>query len=181
MSVNIKAIKQLLWIGIGSICMFFAGLTSAYIVRKAEGNWMSFEIPDPFVYSTVVIIISSIVLTFAKSKLKQEASPFKIILTVFILGIIFTALQVNGWKELTNQGVFLTGEGSNAAGSFLYILTLAHLVHLVGGLVALLFSSVSAVKGKYSLENSIGLDLTSTYWHFLGILWLYLFFFLKYV
>ena len=71
-------------------------------------------------------------------------------------------------KKLTNQGVFLTGEGSNASGSFLYILTLAHLVHLVGGLVALLFSSVNAVKGKYSLENSIGLDLTSTYWHFLG-------------
>ena len=91
---------------IGSICMFFAGLTSAYIVRKAEGNWMSFEIPDPFVYSTVVIIISSIVLTFAKSKLQQEASPFKIILTVFILGIIFTALQVNGWKETNKSGCF---------------------------------------------------------------------------
>tara|TARA_B100001287_G_scaffold223645_1_gene192934 strand:+ start:424 stop:969 length:546 start_codon:yes stop_codon:yes gene_type:complete len=181
MSVNIKALKQLLWIGIGSICMFFGGLTSAYIVRKAEGNWTLFEIPDPFLYSTFVIITSSIVLILSKKRLKQEASPFKIILTVFILGIIFTLLQIKGWKELTDQGVFLTGEGSNASGSFLYILTLAHLVHLVGGLIALLFTSINAAKGKYSIENSLGLDLTSIYWHFLGILWLYLFFFLKYI
>ena len=113
--------------------------------------------------------------------LKRDVSPFKMILSVFVLGIIFTYFQINGWKELTNQGVFLTGEGSNVAGSFLYVLTLSHLVHLIGGLVALFFASINAIRGRYTIDNCLGLDLTSTYWHFLGILWLYLFFFLKYL
>ena len=180
-TINNKAIKQLLWVGMGSIGMFFAGLTSAYIVRKAEGNWTLFVLPDWFLYSTITILLSSLLLIFAKKNLKRDVSPFKMILSVFVLGIIFTFFQINGWKELTNQGVFLTGEGSNVAGSFLYILTLSHLVHLLGGLVALFFTSINAIRGRYTIDNCLGLDLTSTYWHFLGILWLYLFFFLKYL
>ena len=176
-----RSLKQLLWIGIGSIMMFFAGLTSAYVVRKPQGNWVEFILPDWFLFSTIIIIISSVSLAIAKTKIHTKKLSSRLVLTTFILGIIFSYFQFMGWHELTSQGVFLTGEGSNVAGSFLYVLTLSHLVHLIGGLVALLITTINSVKGKYTSENHLGLELTSTYWHFLGLLWLYLFFFLKYL
>ena len=180
-SIKQKTIKQLLWVGIGSICMFFGGLTSAYIVRRAEGNWSSFILPDWFWYSTITIIISSILLIIAGRNIKKNILPTNIIFSVFVLGLMFTFFQFNGWQSLISKGVYLTGEGSNVAGSFLYVLTLSHLVHLIGGLVALLITTINSAKGKYTSENHLGLELTSTYWHFLGLLWLYLFFFLKYL
>ena len=133
-----RALKQLLWVGMGSIAMFFAGLTSAYIVRKAEGNWTEFILPEWFWYSTITIILRSAVLILAKQKIKKDKSVFSLVLSVFLLGGLFSYFQLNGWEELTNQGVYLTGEGSNVAGSFLYVLTLSHLAHLIGGLIALL-------------------------------------------
>ena len=176
-----RPLKQLLWVGIAAIAMFFAGLTSAYIVRKAEGNWTEFVLPDWFWYSAITIVISSVVLILAKQKIKKDQSVFSLVLSVFLLGLLFAYFQLNGWKELTNQGVFLTGKGSNVAGSFLYVITLSHLVHLIGGLIALLVTAINAKRKKYSAEDYLGLEITSIYWHFLSILWIYLFFFLKYL
>ena len=180
-TVKNKALKQLLWIGMGSIAMFFAGLTSAYIVRKAEGNWVDFILPEWFVYSTIVIVISSLLLIFAIRRIKKNKEIFALIVIVFLLGILFTYLQVNGWKELTSMGVYLTGEGSNVAGSFLYILTLSHLVHLAGGLIALFVAAINIKTKKYNSKSFLGLEITAIYWHFLSVLWIYLFFFLKYL
>ena len=176
-----KALKQLLWVGMGSIAMFFAGLTSAYIVRKAEGNWVDFILPEWFVYSTIVIVVSSLLLIFATRRIKKNKEIFALIVIVFLLGILFTYIQINGWKELTSMGVYLTGEGSNVAGSFLYVLTLSHLVHLAGGLIALFVAAIHVKTKKYTSESFLGLEITAIYWHFLCILWLYLFFFLKYL
>ncbi|MBT4345405.1 MAG: heme-copper oxidase subunit III [Flavobacteriales bacterium] len=176
-----KALKQLLWVGMGSIAMFFAGLTSAYIVRKAEGNWVDFILPEWFVYSTIVIVISSLLLIIATQRIKKNKEIFALILSVFLLGGLFTYLQINGWKELTSMGVYLTGVGSNVAGSFLYVLTLSHLVHLAGGLIALFVAAIHVKTKKYTSESFLGLEITAIYWHFLSILWLYLFFFLKYL
>lgn len=175
-----KSLKQLLWIGIGAIVMFFAGLTSAYIVRKAEGNWLEFILPNWFLYSTVTIVLSSILLIIARSYINKEKPIDRLVLTTFLLGMLFSYFQFRGWQELTIQGVFLTGEGSNVAGSFLYVITLAHLAHLVGGLIALVVSLINARRGKYTSNNYLGFELTSNYWHFLGLLWVYLFFFLKF-
>jgi cytochrome c oxidase subunit 3 len=180
-TVKNKALKQLLWVGMGSIAMFFAGLTSAYIVRKAEGNWVDFILAEWFVYSTIVIVISSLILIFATQRIKKNKEIFTLIVIVFLLGGLFTYLQINGWKELTSMGVYLTGEGSNVAGSFLYVLTLSHLVHLAGGLIALLVTAINVKKKKYNSESYLGLEITTIYWHFLSALWLYLFFFLKYL
>ena len=126
----IKAKTQLLWIGMGAIGMFFAGLTSAYIVRKAEGNWLDFNIPESFVFSTITIILSSMLLILAKKKIKKNDIPFSFLIGGLVLGLTFAFFQINGWKELIQEGVFLTGEGSNVSGSFLYVITLSHLVHL---------------------------------------------------
>jgi len=180
-AVKNRALKQLLWVGMGSIAMFFAGLTSAYIVRKAEGNWEEFILPEWFWYSTITIILSSVVLILAKQKIKKDKSVFSLVSIVFVLGLLFAFFQLKGWEELTNQDVHLTGEGSNVSGSFLYVLTLAHLVHLIGGLIALLVTAINAKRKKYSAVNYLGLEITSIYWHFLSILWIYLFCFLKYL
>ena len=181
MSIAIKNNRthvHLLWVGFAGIVMFFAGLTSAYIVRKAEGNWLEFTIPDWFTVSTIVIVISSVILYFATRAVKSDKSPIVFILGTLALGVLFSYSQFMGWSELVNQGVYLTGEGSNPSGSFLYVITLAHLIHLLGGLIALLVSLFSAYQEKYTKENFIGLVITSRYWHFLGILRLYLFSFL---
>ncbi len=175
-----RSLKQLLWIGIGAIIMFFAGLTSAYIVRKAEGNWLEFILPDWFFYSTVTIVSSSIFLIVARSFINKEKPINQLVLASFISGCLFSYFQFKGWQELTMYGVFLTGEGSNVAGSFLYVITLAHLVHLLGGLIALLFILINAIRGKYTSNNYLGFELASNYWHFLGLLWVYLFCFLKF-
>ena len=97
-----------------------------------------------------------------------------------MLSIFFVYFQFKGWQELTLQGVYLTGEGSNVAGSFLYVLTLAHLIHLIGGIIALIFAIYFSIKKIYSRDNMLSFKLISTYWHFLGVLWLFLYLFLKY-
>ena len=141
-----RAKTQLLWIGIGSICMFFAGLTSAVIVRRAEGNWLEFSLPNWFLFSTITIIISSIFLIIASNLIKNNNQPTTYIISTFLLSIFFVYFQFKGWQELTLQGVYLTGEGSNVAGSFLYVLTLAHLIHLIGGIIALIFAIYFSLK-----------------------------------
>ena len=78
------------------------------------------------------------------------------------------------------QGLYMTGEGSNVASSFLYVLTLSHLAHLTGGLIALLVTTINSKRGKYSADNLLGIELTSIYWHYLTALWIYLFFFMQY-
>lgn len=181
-SVNI-ALKSMLFLGMVSISMFFAGLTSAYIVRKADvnRNWMDFILPDWFLVSTIVIVLSSFLLFFVKRRLKNNNSVFGLVCSVLILGLIFSFIQFKGWEQLISQGVFLTGEGSNAAGSFLYVLTLAHLAHLFGGIIALIFATVNAKLRLYTIDSYLSLKLISMYWHFLTILWVLLFLFLKFL
>ena len=176
-----KSAKLLLWVGIAGISMFFAGLTSAYIVRKAEGNWLEFQLPDWFLLSTIVIVISSISLIIASRKIKQNKDATIWLFVALLLGCVFAFSQVKGWQALVQQGVYLTGEGSNVSSSFLYVITLSHLAHLVGGLIALLVTTLNAKKGKYTAENYLGIELTSIYWHYLAGLWLYLYFFMVYI
>tara|TARA_B110000902_G_scaffold73136_1_gene86345 strand:+ start:926 stop:1537 length:612 start_codon:yes stop_codon:yes gene_type:complete len=192
--------KQLLWVALVSISMFFASMLSAFIVEKADVvNWKDFILPVAsfkidwfgeeyersfdvgyFLISTSIIIFSSLLLLFVKPLLKNGKSIFSLVFIVFILGILFTYFQIKGWQELTNQGVYLTGVGSNVAGSFLYILTLTHLLHLFGGLVGLCISTIKSKQNLYSINNYLGLELTSIYWHFLTILWIILYVFLKF-
>ena len=177
-----KVRKQLLWVAMVSISMFFAGLISVLIVGKADVNtWQAFILPNYFVLSTGVIILSSLVLLFVKKKLRKEESVFSLVFTVLILGLLFSYFQIKGWQQLTNQGIYLTGDGSNKSGSFLYVLTVAHLLHLIGGLIALFSNTIKSKRNLYSIDNYSGLELTSIYWHFLTVLWIILFCFLKFL
>ena len=176
-----KSLKLLLWVGIAGISMFFAGLTSAYIVRKAEGNWIVFQLPDWFLLSTIALVCSSICLIIAKRIIKQNKSATSWLFIALLLGCIFAFSQFKGWESLVVQGLYMTGEGSNVSSSFLYVITLSHLAHLFGGLIALLVTTINSKKGKYNTENYLGIELISIYWHYLAGLWLYLYFFMCYL
>jgi len=178
-----KASKPLLWVGILSIVMMFAGLTSAYVVRADNGNWLLFELPSAFYLSTAVIVTSSITLFFAFQMAKKSNQKGIIlgVLATFILGLLFSYFQYAGWSELYSKQIVFGGKSSNASGSFLYLITFLHLLHLFAGLISLLVTLKNAIKGKYNAQNTLGLELCSIYWHFLDILWVYLFLFLLYI
>ena len=183
LDIKKRTAKPMLWVGIVSMVMLFAGLTSAYIVRQAEGNWLYFDIPQPFYTSTVIIVLSSITMIMAKWAIRRDnvlLSNIGLVATLFG-GLAFTYSQVQGWDELVEMGVFFAGREANAAGSFLYVLTGLHLAHLAGGIFALIFTSVKGLLGKYSAENHVGIDVAGTYWHFLDILWIYLLLFLVFI
>src|ERR1700752_2249010 len=139
-----KASKPLLWVGIVSIIMLFAGLTSAYVVRADNGNWLIFNLPNIFFISTAIIITSSLTLFLALKMAKKNNQTGMILglLATFVLGIAFTFTQFEGWKDLTSKGIVFAGKYSNASGSFLYVLTGLHLAHLAGGLISLLVTLV---------------------------------------
>ena len=178
-----KAAKPLLWIGIVSIVMLFAGLTSAYVVRADNGNWLLFNLPNAFFISTAIIVTSSITLFFALQMAKKNNTTGVIlgVFVTFILGLAFTYTQFQGWGELTGKGIVFAGKYSNASGSFLYVLTGLHLAHLFAGLISLFVTLINSLKRKYSKDDTLGLELCSIYWHFLDILWVYLFLFLYYI
>ena len=175
-----KAAKPLLWIGIVSIVMLFAGLTSAYVVRAQNGNWQVFELPPILIISTAIIITSSLTMVLAQRAIKKDnytLTSLFLFLTL-ILGFSFFYTQVQGWKQLSQEGIYFAGKYSNASGSFLIIIAFLHLAHMIGGLIALFVSLTKALLKKYSAADSLGIELTAIYWHFLDILWVYLFLFL---
>lgn len=175
-----KTAKPLLYIGIVSIVMLFAGLTSAYVVRADNGNWLVFDLPKIVFVSTALIITSSLTMLLAQRAIKKDQlsqTAFYLMVTL-ALGIGFFFTQIQGWKDLTAQGIYFVGKYSNASGSFLYIIALLHLLHMVGGLIALLVSLTKTLLKKYSSADYLGIELTAIYWHFLDLLWVYLFLFL---
>lgn len=171
--------KFILWGFIVTIIMLFASQTSAYLVRRAEGNWVEFEVPQIFWYSSVVLIISSIAMHWAYLAAKKDNfNTLKIAISItFVLGLAFLWMQVEGWKELVAQNIYFVG---NPSGSFFYVFTLLHGVHLVTGLIVLCVTFISAMRLKVHAKNLRRIEICTTYWHFLDILWLYLFAFLLY-
>ena len=172
-----------LWGGLGSIVMMFAGLTSAYIVKKSQANWLDFDLPNIFVVSTVVILLSSFTIQMAVKKQKeQQENQYRGFLSVTaILGVLFIILQIQGFQQLQANNIALTGARSNSAGSFLFVITLLHLLHVLGGVIALIGVSMKSFSAKNNINNDLPVKLISNYWHFVDILWVYLFVFLHWV
>ena len=176
---RIKAKKMMLLFSMLSIAMTFAGLTSAYIVSKSRPDWLKdFELPIAFTLSTIFIAISSLSIAFAKKNLNQNNSSKTnfLLLVTFGLGILFVASQFIGFNKLISSGYFFTGAQSTITTSFLYVLTVLHLAHRFAGLIVLIVVIINNYKNKYKTEK-LGFELAVTFWHFLGILWLYLFLF----
>lgn len=178
-----------LWIAMCSMFMIFAGWTSAMLVRRAQKDWLQFDLPVSFYISTLVILLSSITMIVANHHYKNdEYKKFRQYFGLtFILGIVFTILQFVGWSKMKSMGIPLGGESSNPAGSFVYIISYGHLAHLIGGLI---FLGIALIRSTYIFKDptnslvkninptkGIRMDLLSTYWHFVDVLWIYLFLF----
>jgi cytochrome c oxidase subunit 3 len=171
--------KFTLWVAMGSIVMMFAGLTSAYIVKSNQANWLEFSLPRIFWYSTFVIVLSSLTMHLAVKAFKARSMQRyrRLVTATVILGLGFTVLQFLGFRELDNHGVQLIWQGSNPAASFLAIITGLHVLHVLGGVVALLVIFYRAYSMRSKTYNAVPVEVVSTYWHFVDILWIYLFIF----
>jgi cytochrome c oxidase subunit 3 len=178
-----KAQRNLMWLALGSIVMIFAGLTSAYVVRRGGGDWFSVVLPQIFWVSSATILFSSVTMNFALQSFKKDniKAGTMMLGATFILGLAFAWFQFQGYKELMRYGIYLVhpkGQNSLVSGSFIYLLSGLHLAHLFGGLIALIFTFVKALMGRYDKDHVHGLRVAAIYWHFLGALWMYLFIFL---
>lgn len=177
---GVHPLKFVLWLLLVSIFMMFAAFTSAYIVRREEGNWLEFDLPSVLILNTIALILSSGFLQWAYVSAKRDnLANVKIGLGLAIVfGSAFLVGQWIGWGELVAHNVFFGGSASNPSGSFLYVLTGVHAFHLVTGLIFLIIVLISALKYNVHSKNLVRLELCTIYWHFLGALWVYLYLFL---
>ena len=169
--------KFAMWLFLATVGMLFASWTSAYIVRQAEGNWLYFELPTLFYITTGIILVSSVTMQWAFFAAKKDNITIVKRLTwiTALLGIAFLAGQFSGWRMLVQQSVYFVG---NPSGSFLYVLTGFHGLHVVSAIIYVLIVLRSAMTGKIHSKNTTQIEMCTTYWHFLGGLWVYLFIFL---
>ena len=179
-----RAKKMMLWFGLISLGMSFAGLTSAYIVSKERPDWLTdFEIPQAFYISLAVILLSSITIHFAKRTIIDDKKGLGMFLLIasLILGVLFIVLQFTGFSQIISNGYYFTGSESTITTSFLYLVVLLHLAHVIAGLISIMVVIYNHYKQKYHMGNSLGLELAVTFWHFVDILWIYLFLFIYFV
>ena len=174
--------KFSLWVGMASILMMFAGFTSAYIVKRNDGNnWLEFTLPPVFWYSTAVILSSSLTIYLAGKAFKdRNMVRYKSLVTLTaFLGVLFTILQWTGFQYMQRRGVKIIGSNSNPAGSFLGVITGVHMLHVLGGVVVLIVMFVRAFNSNKKSYSSVPIEVASTYWHFVDAIWIYLFVFLQ--
>lgn len=169
--------KFALWLFMVSIIMIFAALTSAYIVKQGEGNWLEFDLPPIFWINSAVILVSSVTMQIGYFAAKKDNLELVKIFTgiTTVLGLAFLVLQFMAWEELVQMGIFFVG---NPSGSFLYVLTGMHGFHLITGVIYLLILLISTIRYKVHSKSMVQMEMCTTYWHFLGGLWIYLFMFL---
>ena len=175
---NRRTKKMMLWFGMISMAMTFAGLTSAYVVSSTRADWLSnFEIPQAFYYSTILILLSSASFFWAERSLKNEQyTQAKLgVWTTLAIAIAFIYTQFQGFSAIIAQGYYFTGPESSITTSFLYVLVMLHLAHLVAGIIILLVVLIRLQLGRYTANKSLGMELAVLFWHFLDFLWVYLF------
>ena len=178
-----KSAKPMLWVSMVSMTMMFAGLTSAYVVSRKRIDWVSFDLPQAFYISTLLIVLSSITFMLAKYFIKQNNRQLTsvFLLSTLFLGAGFVFFQFEGFSELLMSGLFFAGEQSTVKSSFIYGITIAHLVHIAAGIVVLLVVIFNHFNKKYSANDTLGLELGAIFWHFVDILWIYLFLFFYFI
>ena len=179
MKSNVKILRMnpnifITWIFIISISMIFVSLISAYIVKKGEPGGLIINLPNMFIYSTIVVVLSSLFKQIAYfSAKKDDLNKLNYLLLASILsGVLFLILQYFSWGELVNSGVYFVGHPD---GSFIYILSGVHAIHLISGLIFIFVVYVFSIKFKIHSKTLNLIEMSTTYWHFLTFLWVYLF------
>ena len=176
--------KMMLWFGMISLTMSFLGITSGYIVSKERADWLTdFQIPEAFYISLFVILLSSITFYFAKKYViaQQKKQGMIFLIITFLLGITFIILQFKGFSEIISSGYFFTGSESTITTSFIYLVVLLHLTHMLAALISVLVVIYNHYKQRYTIGNTVGIEIAATFWHFVDVLWIYLFLFFYFV
>ncbi|WNB18511.1 cytochrome c oxidase subunit 3 [Marivirga arenosa] len=175
--LSMHPLKFALWLFIVTIVMIFAALTSAYIVRQSEGNWLIFDLPTEFLINTIILVASSVTMHLAYMAAKKDNfKQLKLFMIVTAaLSIAFFIGQFEAWGALVDRDVYFVG---NPSGSFLYVISGLHAFHLISGLIFILIMLFSAFKLKVHSKNMVKMEMCTTYWHFLDGLWVYLYIFL---
>jgi cytochrome c oxidase subunit 3 len=172
-SVPQRAYITGMYIALAGILMFFMAFVSAYIVRKDMPNsaWIPLEVPRILWLNTLILIASSFTLARAHNRFtaKDEEGFRHWWATTTVLGVLFVAGQILAWRQLAAQGLFLA---TNPSSSFFYVFTGAHGVHLLGGILALLYVQFRATR---KVARSTAIEVVSMYWHFMDGLWVFLF------
>lgn len=170
--------KFALWLFIASVVMLFGAWTSAYIVKRGDAGWAEVVLPWHFWVNTALILASSVTMIGATYAARRDNSDLlKLMIAITsILGVAFLGGQILAYDELVALNEYFTG--GNVSHSFIYVLTGAHGVHVVSGVVFLLIVLGAAFRNRIHSGNMNQIEMCATYWHFLGILWTYLFVFL---
>ncbi len=170
--------KFALWLFMISIVMIFASLTSAYLVKRGDGNWRVFDLPQMFYYTSAVILVSSITMQMAVRAARRDQLKTVISLLWFtlIMGLLFLGGQFMAWGDMISNNVYFTG--GNPSESFIYVLSGLHWVHLISGIIFIGIILYNTHKFRIHSKAMVRLEMANTYWHFLGALWIYLFVFL---
>lgn len=177
MPLSMHPQKFAMWLFIVSVVMVFASLTSAYIVREADGNWLEFQLPSLFYINTGIILLSSFTMQWAYfSAKKDNINQVKLSLLLTLgLGVAFLVGQYYAWLQLDGMDIYFEG---NPSGSFVYVLSGLHGIHIVSAIVFVLVVFINTAQYKVHSRNMLRLEMCATFWHFLDGLWIYLFLFL---
>jgi cytochrome c oxidase subunit 3 len=179
-----RAQQMMLWFGIVSLLMGFAGWTSAYIVSSAREDWASdINLPNAFYISTVLIIISSFTYILANMAVKKDDQKQGAtwLLVTLGLGVSFITFQFVGFSDMVAQGYYFTGPTSSIKMSYMFLIAMVHILHVVAGIISLLIVIYKQRKGRYSSQEYLGITLGATFWHFLDLLWVYLVLFMTFM
>ncbi|MCO4818025.1 MAG: cytochrome c oxidase subunit 3 [Bacteroidetes bacterium] len=166
--------------------MLFLGLTSAFLVREAEGNWLHFSLPPQFVGSTIAVIISSLSMYFAYYSAKRDnlKSVTAGMAVTLVAGLSFVYFQYLGFNDMADRGIYFSPANGSAgglvSGSFVIMFIALHLLHLLGGIIFVTVVLVKSLILKVHKKNTLSISMCNTYWHFVGVLWIYLYLFLNF-
>ncbi len=175
-----KAKKFNLWLGMIGMFMMFAALSSGFIVYTASGvdKGIKTILPIAFTYSTIVLLVSSLTLHLAYRAVKAEqfAKQRLFLLLTIALGLVFFAVQLHTWSVFAERGIYFVN--NNASQSFIYVFTGLHLAHIIAGLIVLVRCYLGALKPIPFPNNQFRMNLAIIFWHFLDLLWIYIYVFL---
>ncbi len=181
--VRRRVSKQMMYIAIVSMIMMFAGLTSAYVISMRRDDWVSFDLPQALYISTVLIVLSSISFILAKRSIKKDninQTTIFLVITL-LLGLGFIYFQIESFNQLRETGLFFVGKGSMVSSSLLVVISFAHLIHVLAGIIVLLVVLYNNLKNKYNAKNALGLEVGGIFWHFVDVLWIFLFLFFYFI
>jgi len=158
---------------LATVAMLFAAFTAAILMRRTGTDWDRMALPSIVWINTVLLLVSSVAIERARAAIRNDREPAAIrqLNAALLFGVLFLAGQLAAWYALARQGVFLP---SSPHASFFYMLSAVHGLHVVGGLGALVWTRRRAARGDYRAGHAAGLLHAAIYWHFVGLVWIYL-------